>query len=209
MAASCPASASSARLRLLPITAIGTRRALGADAANDYAVSIAQDWDGTPAHAMLALRAPLSTGDCAGRRPTARPRCARAGRGTHRHRPVPRHPDRRAGTGLAAPGMRWSCCKSVALTPCRPACAARARVIFQSSDPTHHCPNLPARCAWSWWVICAKRHPRPWWQAAQLLRGQTGIHIEHIGEAGNLRLPSRPRPAWRSVRTTTGAVACP
>ena len=145
---------------------------------------IAQDWDGTPGalpcwrytHAARHRRLR------AGRRPTVThdaPGLVVVLTGTD---PVPRHPDRRAGTGVTAPGMRWSCCKSAAPRPVAQHAQQGTRYL-QSSESHAPLPNPPARCGWSWWVICEKRKaPQTLWQAATAARTE-GIRIEHIGDA--------------------------
>ena len=150
------------------------------------AVSIAQDWDGTPAHAMLALHARRSAPAIARWAQTHgathdAPGLAVVLTGTDLYRDIQTDAQAQASLRLAHALVVLQECGPDALPP---SMRSKARVIFQSSASHAPLPKSPSPLR----VVMVghlrqEKAPQTLWQAAQLLRGQTGIHIEHIGEA--------------------------
>ncbi|MFO1263551.1 MAG: selenoneine biosynthesis selenosugar synthase SenB [Rhodoferax sp.] len=153
---------------------------------DDYAVRIAQDWDGTPAHALLALHARRSAPAIArwaqahGATHDA-PGLAVVLTGTDLYRDIQTDAHAQASLRLARALVVLQECGPEALPH---SMRSKARVIFQSSTSHAPLPKPPSPLR----VVMVghlreEKAPQTLWQAARLLRGHEGIRIEHIGDA--------------------------
>lgn len=152
----------------------------------DCAVTIAQDWDGTPFEFMLALHARRSASAIA-RWAQAwgvdhdAPGLAVVLTGTDLYRDIQTDTQAQASLQLARVLVVLQECGPEALPP---SLRSKARVIFQSSAAQFPLPRPPHPLrAVMVGHLRDEKVPQTLWQAAQLLRAQEGIHIEHIGDA--------------------------
>jgi putative glycosyltransferase (TIGR04348 family) len=152
----------------------------------DCAVTIAQDWDGTPFDAMLALHARRSASAIARwaqshRAPHDAPGLAVVLAGTDLYRDIQTDAQAQASLGMAR--------VLVVLQECGPeavpqAFRSKARVIFQSSTLQAALPKPPSPLR----VVMVghlrdEKAPQTLWEAARRLRGHGDIRFDHIGGA--------------------------
>lgn len=152
----------------------------------DCAVTIAQDWDGTPFDALLALHARRSATAIA-RWAQARgadhdaPGLAVVLTGTDLYRDIQTDTQAQASLHLARVLVVLQEHGPEALPP---SLRSKARVIFQSSASPTPLPKPPSPLR----VVMVghlrdEKMPQTLWEAARLLRGQGDITIDHIGGA--------------------------